>query len=199
MSLVIGLTGGIGSGKSTIAELFRQHGAAIIDTDTISHQLTQHDGAALPAIRAVFGDRYIDADGSLNRAEMRNLIFSDAEARLRLEQLLHPLILAQAESLVTQSSSSPYSILVVPLLPQAPAFRRLVERILVVDCDERHQIERVQLRGLTEAAIRAIISSQTPRSKRLELADDIIVNEGNLNDLSAQVSALHLRYLQNSD
>lgn len=197
--LVIGLTGGIGVGKSTVAELFRQHGAAIIDTDAISHQLTLPDGAAIPAIRAAFGDRYITPDGALDRTEMRNLIFSDSDARQRLEQLLHPLILAQAESLLAQSSSAPYCILVVPLLPQAPTFRRLAQRILVVDCDEHLQIERVRHRGLTEAAIRAIISSQTPRTKRLELADDIIVNEDDLGDLSAQVFALHLRYLQNSD
>lgn len=197
--LVVGLTGGIGSGKSTVAELFGQLGASIIDTDAISHQLTGSGGGAIPALRATFGERYIDDDGALDRTEMRALIFNDADARLRLEQLLHPLILAETESRLSQEIASPYCILVIPLLPQAPAFRRLVQRILVVDCDERHQIERVQRRGLSEAMIRTIISSQTPRAERLKLADDIIINEGDMSSLFAQVTALHQRYLENSD
>lgn len=197
--LVIGLTGGIGAGKSTVAELFSRYGVAIVDTDAISHQLTQPNGAAISAIRATFGDRHITPDGALNRTEMRNLIFSDVNAKLRLEHLLHPLILAEAKSLLAQTTSSPYSILVVPLLAQAPAFRQLVQRVLAVDCSEQLQIERVRRRGLSEATIRAIISSQTPRSEQLEFADDIIVNEGDLSDLSAQIATLHQRYLKNSD
>ncbi|HEX5364718.1 MAG TPA: dephospho-CoA kinase [Gallionella sp.] len=198
--LIVGLTGGIGSGKSTVAELFARHGAAIIDADEISHQLTQPAGAAIPAIRAAFGDLYIDPNGALNRARMRTLVFADAEARQRLEQLLHPLILAQAKMRLSQAASAPYRILVVPLLAQAPEFRRLVQRVLVVDCDERHQIERVvRHRGLTETEARAIIASQTPRTERQRLADDIITNEGDLSSLSAQVDALHQRYLENSD
>ena len=197
--LVVGLTGGIGSGKSTVADLFSRHGVAIIDTDAIAHRLTQPDGAAISAIRAAFGENHIDPDGSLNRTEMRALIFNDTDARLRLERLLHPLILAEAKSLLTQDTSSPYSILVVPLLPQALAFRQLMQRVLVVDCSEQLQIERVQHRDLSGTMIRAIISSQTPRTDRLKLADDIIINEGNMSSLSAQVATLHQRYLKNSD
>jgi len=197
--LVVGLTGGIGSGKSTVSGLFAELGAAVIDTDDIAHRLTRSGGDAIPALRAAFGDRYITDDGALDRAQMRTLVFADAAARQRLEQLLHPLILAQAESELAQASA-PYAILVVPLLPQAPAFRRLVQRVLVVDCDEATQLARVVRRSrMTEAEVRAIIASQTPRAGRLELADDVICNDGDLDSLSDQVDALHRRYLQNSD
>lgn len=199
MKLVVGLTGGIGSGKSTVAGLFAAQGAAVIDTDDIAHSLTRSGGIAIPALRAEFGDRYIGDDGALDRAAMRALVFSDPTARRRLEGLLHPLILAQAESALAQASA-PYALLVVPLLPQAPAFRRLVQRVLVVDCDEATQLARVVRRSrMTEAEVRAIVASQTPRSERLALADDVIRNDGDLDALSDQVDALHRRYLQNSD
>jgi len=198
--LVIGLTGGIGSGKSTVAGLFAGLGAAIIDTDDIAHRLTQSGGIAIPAIRAEFGERYIGHDGALDRAQMRALVFADTNARQRLEQLLHPLILAQAESELAQAGAAPYAILVVPLLPQAPAFRRLAQRVLVVDCDEQAQLTRVIRRnGLTETEVRAIIASQTPRAERLKLAVDIIRNDGDLDGLAAQVAALHRSYMQNND
>lgn len=200
MTLIIGLTGGIGCGKSTVARLFAEHGAAIVDTDAISHQLTQPGGGAVPAIRAAFGDHYIDGDGALDRAKMRSLVFSDAEARQRLERLLHPLILEQAEAQLLQMRASPYVVVVVPLLLQNPPFRQLVQRVLVVDCDERTQIERVMRRNrMTEAEVRAIIASQTPRAERLQLADDIIRNEDSLDTLTAQVAALHRQYGQNSN
>jgi dephospho-CoA kinase len=198
--LVVGLTGGIGSGKSTVAGLFAAQGAAIIDTDDIAHRLTRSGGVAIPAIRAAFGDRYIAGDGSLDRAQMRALVFADPAARQRLEGLLHPLILSLAESKLSQNADAPYAILVVPLLPQAPAFRRLVQRVLVVDCDETLQMARVVRRSqLTEDEARAIVASQTPRPERLALADDVISNDGDLDSLSDQVDALHRRYMQNSD
>jgi dephospho-CoA kinase len=200
MNLVVGLTGGIGSGKSTVSGLFAEQGAAIIDTDGIAHRLTRSGGTAIPALRAEFGERYIDNDGALDRAQMRALVFADASARHRLERLLHPLILAQAEAELAQAGTAPYTILVVPLLPQAPAFRRLVQRVLVVDCDEATQLARVVRRSrLSEEEARAIIASQTPRAERLKLADDVISNDGDLDALSDQVDALHRRYLQNSD
>jgi len=200
MIRTIGLTGGIGSGKSTVAGLFAEQGAAIIDTDDIAHRLTRPGGIAIPAIRAEFGDRYIAEDGALDRAGMRALVFADAAARHRLERLLHPQILAQTETELAQTGTAPYAILVVPLLPQAPAFRRLVQRVLVVDCDEATQLARIVRRSrLSEAEARAIIASQTPRAERLKLADDIIYNDGDLDALADQVDALHRRYLQNSD
>lgn len=198
--LVVGLTGGIGSGKSTVAGLFAELGAAIVDTDDIAHRLTRSGGDAIPALRAEFGERYIDGDGALDRAAMRALVFSDSTARHKLERLLHPLILARAQAELAQMDAAPYAILVVPLLPQAPAFRRLVQRVLVVDCDEATQLARVVRRSrLTEDEARAIVASQTPRAERLALADDVISNDGDLDGLADQIDALHRRYLQNSD
>jgi dephospho-CoA kinase len=200
MRLIVGLTGGIGCGKSTVAGLFAEHGAGIIDTDAISHQLTRPGGAAIPAIRAAFGNRYIADDGALNRAGMRELIFSDAAAKHRLESILHPLIREQAELQLQQRQTGPYVILVVPLLAESPAFRRMVQRVLVVDCDEQTQIRRVTGRSsMAEAEVRAIIAGQTPRAERLQLADDVIHNDAGLDSLAGQVAALHRSYRQNSN
>lgn len=202
MSLCVGLTGGIGCGKSTVAELFAQHGACIIDTDAISHQLTRQRGGAIKAIRDTFGGAYITSDGALDRVKMRNLIFSDPNAKLRLEQLLHPLILRQAQTLLQQQLSCPYTVLIVPLLPVTPDFRKLVQRVLVVDCDEQNQIERVTKRsGMNISEVRIIISQQTPRMDRLQMADDVIHNDGDVLSLHDQVDILHNQYahLQNGN
>ncbi|MFZ2302023.1 MAG: dephospho-CoA kinase [Gallionella sp.] len=193
--LVIGLTGGIGSGKSTVAALFVGHGAGIVDTDAIAHRLTQAGGEAIEAIRAAFGGDYFTRDGALDRAKMRGLIFSDAAAKQRLERILHPLIRQHAEAQLRQLQGKPYILVVVPLLPESPAFRQLVQRVLVVDCDENTQIARVIGRSsMTEAEVRAIIARQTPRAERLRLADDIIFNDAGMDNLGKQVSALHERY-----
>ncbi len=195
MSLIVGLTGGIGSGKSTVSSLFAEQGAGIIDTDVIAHHLTQAGGAAISAIRAAFGSDCLTKDGALDRAKMRALIFSDAAARRRLEEILHPLIRDHAKAQLLQLRAAPYIILVVPLLPASPAFRQLVQRILVVDCDENTQIARVIGRSrMDEAEIRAIIASQTPRAERLQLADDVICNDASLDSLDKQVAVLHEHY-----
>jgi len=194
--LCVGLTGGIGCGKSTVAALFAKLGAGIVDTDAIAHQLAQAGGAAIPAICAAFGKEYIAGDGSLNRAGMRELVFSDAAAKQRLENILHPLILSQAQTQLQALQSKPYIIIVVPLLPESPAFRQLVQRILVVDCPEDSQIARVIARNhMSDAEVRAIIAVQTARAERLKLANDVIHNDAGLDTLAAQVSDLHLRYL----
>lgn len=196
MSLIIGLTGGIGCGKSTVANLFARYGAGIVDTDVISHQLTQRGGAAIPAIRAAFGDCYIAEDGAMNRNKMRALVFSDADARQRLEHILHPMILEQAEQQLQQLQAAPYSILVVPLLSERSIFRRLVQRVLVVDCDERTQTERVIGRcNMSEGEVRAIIASQISRADRLQLADDVIHNDAGPDSLDGQVAVLHQRFV----
>ena len=198
MSLIVGLTGGIGSGKSIVAGLFEKHGAGIIDTDVIARRLTLADGAAMAAIRSAFGDNYIADDGALDREKMRGLIFSDAAAKQRLEKILHPLILEQAKAQLQRLQAKPYIILVVPLLPESPAFRQLVQRVLVVDCGEGIQIARVITRSrITDAEVRAIIAQQTPRDERLRLADDVIHNEGGMENLAEQVAILHERYLAN--
>ena len=200
--LCIGLTGGIGSGKSTVAKLFEERGAGIIDTDVIAHDLTQADGQAIAAIRTAFGDDFITNDGALYRAKMRDLIFSDTASKQRLELILHPLIREQAKSQLQQLQTAPYIILVVPLLAESPAFQQLVQRILVVDCDEKDQVARVIVRSkLTEPEVRAIIARQTPRAERLRLAKDFIRNDAGLDKLAAQVAVLHKRYsnMQNTN
>jgi dephospho-CoA kinase len=191
----VGLTGGIGCGKSTVADLFAEHGAGIIDTDDISHRLTQHGGEAIAAIRAAFGKDYITDDGALDRAKMRGLIFSDAAAKQRLELILHPLILEQAKAQLRQLQSKPYVIIVVPLLPASPAFRQLVQRVLVVDCDETIQVKRVMGRSrMTAREVHAIIAQQVPRAECLQLADDVIHNDDGLASLAEQVTLLHGLY-----
>jgi dephospho-CoA kinase len=202
MSLIVGLTGGIGCGKSTVANLFAKFGAGIIDTDIIARRLTEAGGAAIAEIRADFGADYISADGALNRAKMRRLIFSDVAAKQRLELTLHPLILEQAKVQLQPLQTRPYIILVVPLLAESPAFRQLVQRILVVDCDADTQVARVTARSQMDAAeVRGIIAQQTPRAERLQLADDIIHNDVGLDSLAEQVAVLHEQYsaMQNNN
>ena len=195
MVFCVGLTGGIGCGKSTVSALFAEHGAGIIDTDTIARRLTQPGGAAIAAIRAVFGVDYLTAEGSLDRAKMRGLIFSDGAAKKRLELILHPLILEQAKLQLRQLQDKPYVILAVPLLPESPAFRQLARRILVVDCGESTQVARVIGRSrMTESEVRGIIAQQTPRLERLRIADDVISNDAGLDSLAEQVAVLHAKY-----
>ena len=197
--LCIGLTGGIGCGKSTVAELFRKLGAQIIDTDVIAHQLTQANGTALPALRNEFGTTYFHSDGTLNRHALRELVFSQAQAKLKLEAILHPLILSETLARCQKASSAPYLLIVVPLLLSSPDFLRLVQRVLVVDCDEEMQIERVVQRNqLNAQQIKNIIAQQTPRAAQLAAADDIIANQLDLNHLTSQVRRLHDIYLQQS-
>jgi len=194
--LIVGLTGGIGCGKSTAADLFAKLGAGIIDTDVISHRLTQPGGAAIPAIQKAFGNEYIADDGSLNRTRMRTLIFSVAAAKHQLESILHPLILEQTKSQLQQLLGKPYTIIVVPLLPESLAFRKLVQRILVVDCPEASQFSRTITRNrMSETEVRTVIALQTTRTERLKLADDVIHNDSDLDSLAIQVAKLHEQYL----
>jgi dephospho-CoA kinase len=192
----VGLTGGIGCGKSTVAGLFAEHGAAIIDTDLIAHRLTQAGGAAVPEIRKAFGKDYLTADNALDRAKMRGLVFSDVAAKQRLEKILHPLILEQAKAQLHRMRNEPYIIIVVPLLADSPSFRQLVRRVLVVDCEPGTRIERVIARsGMTAPEVLAIIAQQASRTEQLRLADDVIHNDAGLPRLAEQVAILHGRYL----
>jgi dephospho-CoA kinase len=196
MTYSVGLTGGIGSGKSTVASLFAELGVPVIDTDIISHQLTQHDGAAISEIQSVFGKDYIDANGALKREMMRKLVFTDSTSKVRLEKILHPLIHAQAKKL-TASSAAPYVLVVIPLLFEAQSYLDWLNRTATVDCTEATQMLRASKRaGLNEKSVRAIMSQQLPRTRRLQLADDIILNDSSLTNLRDQIKELHSRYLQ---
>jgi dephospho-CoA kinase len=188
------LTGGIGSGKSTVASLLQAAGARIVDTDAISHQLTAADGLAMPAITREFGNAYIDASGALDRSRMRALVFSDPGAQQRLQAILHPLIRERAKSSALSPTEAPYTLVVVPLLFESGEYRDWLQRVIVVDCPEQQQIERtVRRSGLDEATVRAIMSRQMDRSTRLSLADEVICNDGNLSRLQSQTAALHKR------
>jgi dephospho-CoA kinase len=195
-AFVVGLTGGIGSGKTAAAAMFGELGAAVVDTDAIAHELTGPQGAAMPAIRAVFGDAAVQADGSLNRTAMRERVFSDAAARARLEAVLHPMIRAES---VRRCAAAPeaYAILVVPLLVEAgDAYREALDRIVAVDCPEETQIERVIARsGLARDEVLRIMAAQSTRVARLAAADDVVDNGGDLAALRQQVENLHGRYL----
>jgi dephospho-CoA kinase len=187
----IGLTGGIGSGKSTVAASWVDRGARLVDTDAIAHGLTAAGGAALPALRAEFGNDIVGADGALDRARMRQLAFADSQVRRRLEGLLHPMIgeLAQQQA---QQATERFVIFDVPLLGEASVWRRRCERILVVDCSEATQIERVMRRSQwTELQVRAVMAQQAPRERRRAIADAVIHNDGcSLDDLRAAVDRL---------
>ncbi|ENO86585.1 dephospho-CoA kinase [Thauera linaloolentis] len=191
---IVGLTGGIGSGKSAAAELFVEHGAGLVDTDAIAHALTAADGAAMPAIHARFGDAVIAADGSLDRAAMRARVFAQADARQQLEAILHPMIRDESARQCTTARGI-YVILAVPLLVESGGYRTRCDRVCVVDCPPEIQVERVRARsGLEEAQIRAIMATQASRDQRLAAADDVIDNGASLEYLRAQVAALHSHY-----
>jgi len=192
---VVGLTGGIGSGKSAAADLFAAHGVAVIDTDAIAHELTAPGGAAMPAIRAGFGDAVVAADGALDRAAMRAIVFTDPAAKKRLEAILHPLIRSESERCIT-AAAAPYVILMVPLLVESGSYRERVNRVAVVDCREETQIARVMSRnGLARAEIERILAAQATRAERLAVADDIIDNDGDIAALPPRIDRLHGEYL----
>jgi dephospho-CoA kinase len=194
MSLIVAVTGGIGSGKSTAASLFQERGAGLIDTDAIAHDLTLMGRPALEQIVGRFGAEYLAEDGSLDRGKLRTRVFSDLEARRDLEDVLHPLIRQEVEVRV-RASSAQYTLVLIPLLVETGGYSELVQRVLVVDCDERVQVQRAMQRGqLTEEQVRSIMRAQATRSQRLAVADDVIHNDGTLKELAHQVEALDVRY-----
>ena len=195
---IIGLTGGIGSGKSTIAELFAALGAPLIDTDQIAHALSAPGQPGAVAVAALFGQDYLDADGAIDRPRLRTLIFGDAGAKSTLEATLHPLIRAEAmRQLATLPRTTPYALLIVPLLFETGAYSDVIDRTLVVDCPEALQIARVRARSqLDEETIQRILNNQIARSERLKRADDVIENNGDLSQLPEKVKKLHEIYRQ---
>jgi len=195
-TFAVGLTGGIGSGKSTVADLFAARGASIVDTDVIAHSLTAPGGAAMPAIIAAFGAEFADANGALDRTRMRTLVFSDAKAKATLEAILHPRIRAGALA-AAEAATGDYVMYAVPLLVESGTWRDRVSRVLAVDCREDVQIARVMARNnLSETQVRAIMAAQASRAERLAAADDVIDNNGGLDALAPQIDRLHAQYLQ---
>ncbi|MFM0242760.1 dephospho-CoA kinase [Paraburkholderia phytofirmans] len=192
----VGLTGGIGSGKSTVADLFAAHGVPLVDTDLIAHRITAPHGIAMPPIAAEFGEAFVAPDGSLDRARMRALVFSDDSARKRLEGITHPLIRAETER-EQREAQGPYVIVVVPLLVESGTWKTRVNRVLTVDCSVETQISRVMSRNnFSREQVLAIIARQATREARLAAADDVIDNDNApLDALTAQVDALHRVYL----
>ncbi|MEX3786866.1 dephospho-CoA kinase [Paraburkholderia sp. BR14374] len=193
---VVGLTGGIGSGKSTVANLFAARGVPLVDTDVIAHRITAPHGLAMPRIAAEFGAEFVAADGSLDRARMRTLVFSDDTARQRLESITHPLIRVETER-EEREAKGPYVIVVVPLLVESGTWKNRVNRVLTVDCSIDTQVARVMSRnGFSREQVLAIIARQATREARLAAADDVIVNDNAPPlELEAQVDAHHQAYL----
>ncbi len=193
MMFKVGLTGGIGSGKSKVADMLGSWGAAIVDTDVIAHDLTAPGGAAIEPIRQAFGPDVIAENGALDRPYVRDLVFRSSEARRRLESILHPMIRAETEARARVAQGC-YVVFVVPLLVESGKWHGELDRVCVVDCDPDTQVARVQARsGLTREVIERIMSAQATREARLALADDVIINgrETSLEDLVQSVRALH--------
>ena len=198
MAFAVGLTGGIGSGKTTISDLFAGLGVDVIDTDEIARALSQKGQPSVQQIEQEFGGDVIADDGSLDRDRMRELVFSDPDARETLQRILHPLIRAEVQRRLAASDKH-YSLVVVPLLVESRGYD-FADRVLVVDCSEKQQIERVMHRsGLSRDQVKAIMATQVSRSERLAAADDVINNDGEIEELRSQVEKLHRRYLTLSE
>ena len=191
---LIGLTGGIGSGKTAVSMLLAEFGAGVIDTDLISHQITAPGGKAIPLIANAFGDDFINPEGALNRAKMRALVFKDAGARHILEQITHPLIQQETvkQAFELAKSKVPYLVFVVPLLIESGTWLKLIDYLVVVDCPEETQIQRVMRRNnMTRPEVENILKAQTSRNARLAAANAIIENQGSLDNLKLEVLKLH--------
>ena len=191
----VALTGGIASGKSTVADLFAALGVPVIDTDVIARQVVEPGQPALAKISATFGPDVLDADGRLDRRRMRERIFADHGAKRRLEAILHPAIRAEMEQ-QSMAAQGPYQVLVIPLLTEGGR-RDHVDRVLLVDVPEELQIQRLMMRdGVSHEQAQASLNAQATRAQRLALADDVIRNTGRVDDLRAQVAELHGKYLR---
>ena len=195
MTFVVGLTGGIGCGKSSTSQFFSDLGIDVIDTDVIARQLTQPNGSAISLIQNTFGSSVITADGALDRNKMRDLVFANSELRHKLEQILHPLILKAVIRRIKQSQA-PYVIVVIPLLFETNDYNHLIQHILVIDCDEQQQLLRTMERSnLSEQKVRSIMATQVTRETRIQKADDVILNNQDIEYLKAQILLLHHKYL----
>ena len=189
------LTGGIATGKSTIAQRLRQHGVDVIDTDAIAHALTAPDGAALPELRKAFGNGIFKADGTLDRAALRDIVFNDPEQKTRLERILHPMIRRQAIEAIA-AATSPYVVADIPLFAETGFLREQADRVLVIDCPPDIQKQRLLARGnLPEELADLILQAQAPRDERLSLATEVLDNSGSPEQRDEQLDQIHQRYL----
>lgn len=197
-SLRIGISGGIGSGKSTVCQSFARKGAAVVDLDAISRASTAAGGRAIAAVKAIFGAGFIDETGAMDRTKMRDLVFSDAGARSRLEGIVHPLIALEVASQADTAQKMGLACIVfdIPLLVESAHWRTSLDRILMVDCSVDTQIQRVQTRsGLSETEVRSILRAQSSRRQRLEVADAVIFNEGkNLLEIERELQSLGAQF-----
>lgn len=192
--LRIALTGGIGSGKSTVAELFARRGIAIIDADKIAYHLTDTNSAILHELRQQFGDAILFNTGKLDRAQLRRIVFQNYEHKQWLEQLLHPQILQIMQQQIA-AVIAPYCIAMIPLLTETKHSIDFIDRVCVVDCPEELQIERASKRDqLTSEQIKRIMAHQSSRQQRQAIADDVIINDGSIAELDKQVEVLHQLY-----
>jgi dephospho-CoA kinase len=196
MPYIVGLTGGIGTGKTTVSDLLARMGADVVDTDEVSRALTAPGGTAMAEIEDRFGSEYVGPDGALDRARMRKLVFSDEHARRDLEGILHPLVRRDSQHLIAKSTG-PYVVVVVPLLLETRTYRGLAHRVLVVDCAPETQVARVMKRSnLSREEVLAIMATQISRAERLRNADDIVNNDDGVEALETQLAPLHQRYLR---
>ena len=194
---VVGLTGGIGCCKTEAARIFARLGVPVVDVDLIAHQLTQPGEETYAEIVDIFGKEYLLEDGNLNRGKLRDRVFTDTAARKDLEAILHPAIHDRALSELEANKDAPYQVLAISLLFENQRYKEVVTRSLVMDCDEQLQIERTMKRsGLTEEIVRGIMAAQVSRAIRLKMADDIIVNEGSLEELTQKTEEMHKKYMQ---
>lgn len=196
---LIGLTGGIGSGKTAVSNLLGELGAGVIDTDLISHQITAPGGKAIPLIAKEFGDDFIDSQGALDRVKMRTLVFADSNARQALEKITHPLIQQETAKLAfgLAKSGVPYLVFVVPLLIESGSWVKLIDYLIVVDCPEETQIQRVMHRSnMTRLDVENILKAQTSRNVRLAAANTVLENQGSLDELKSEVLSLHQQLLK---
>jgi dephospho-CoA kinase len=193
--LTVALTGGIGSGKSEAARAFASLGVPIVDLDLISHQLTGPKQALVKQIASQFGQEYITEDGALDRHKMRQLVFNNPECLRQLNAILHPAIQSEAVQQLQSNKDTPYTLLVIPLLDKKSLYYALIDYVLVIDCDEQLQIERVKQRNqLAEDEILNIIRTQISRKERIAMADDVINNTENIHQLHQEVKRLHTKY-----
>jgi dephospho-CoA kinase len=194
---VVGLTGGIGCGKTEAARIFARLGVPVVDVDVIAREVTQPGEETLSEIIEIFGKEYLMADGSLNRPALRDKVFTDMAARKDLEGIIHPAIHERALEQLEANKDAPYQILAISLLFENQRYKDVVTRSLVMDCDENLQVERTMKRsGLSEEIVRGIMAAQVSRAVRLKMADDVIKNEGSLEELNQNVEQMHKKYMQ---